>query len=126
VTVTSGGSTDPDPATPTLTSGVAANGTNAATGGWVYYKVQVPAGRSQLRVDLTGPACGLLGCSPDLDLFLRRAAKPTTTLKDASSETGSNAETVTISSPAADWYYIGVYTYSGSAGSSFSVKATVT
>ena len=125
VTVTSGGTGDPDPATPTLTSGVTATGTNAAAGGWVYYKIQVPAGRSQLRVDLTGPSCGLLSCNPDLDLFLRRAAKPTTTLKDGSSETGSNAETVTISSPAADWWYIGVYTYSGSAGSSFSVKATV-
>jgi subtilisin family serine protease len=123
--VTVSTSTDPDPATPTLTSGVAKSGTSAASGGFVYFKIQVPAGKSTLKIDLTGPSCGLLGCSPDLDLFARRAAKPTTTAKDASSETGSNAETVTISSPAADWYYIGVYTYSGSAGASFSVKATV-
>ena len=123
VTVSATG--DPDPSTPTLSSGVARSGTNAAAGQFVYYKIAVPAGASRLTVALTGPACGLLGCSPDLDLFARRGAKPTTTLRDASAETGSNSETVTINSPAADYYYIGVYTYSGSAGSSFTVRATV-
>jgi serine protease len=123
VTVGSGG--DPDPGTPTLTSGVSKSGTSAASGGFVYYKIAVPAGASKLTIALTGPSCGLLGCSPDLDLFARRAAKPTTTAKDASAETGSSTETVTISNPAADWYYIGVYTYSGSSGKAFSVKATV-
>ena len=124
-TLTVGSTADPDPATPTLTSGVSRTGTSAAAGGFVYLKIAVPAGASSLRVDLTGPSCGLLGCNPDLDLFLRRGAKPTRTVRDASSETGSNAETVTISSPAADWYYVGVYTYSGSSGASFSVRATV-
>jgi subtilisin family serine protease len=123
--VTVGSSGDPDPSTPTLTSGVSKSGTSAASGGFVYYKIAVPAGASKLTIALTGPSCGLLGCSPDLDLFARRAAKPTTTAFDGSSETGSNAETVTINAPAADWYYLGVYTYSGSAGASFSVKATV-
>ena len=125
MTVSSSGSTDPDPATPTLTSGVAKSGTSAASGGFVYYKIAVPAGASKLTIALTGTSCGLLGCSPDLDLFARRAAKPTTTTKDASAETGSSTETVTINAPAADWYYLGVYTYSGSAGAAFSIKATV-
>jgi subtilisin family serine protease len=124
VTVSSGGTTDPDPTTPTLTSGVAKSSTSAAAGGFKYFKIAVPAGATSLKIDLTGPACGLFSCTADLDLFARRAAKPTTTTKDASAETGSSTETVTISNPAADWYYIGVYTYSGSAGASFSVKAT--
>src|SRR5687768_5079746 len=72
VTVSSGG--DPDPSTPTLTNGAARPDTNGATGTWKYYKIQVPAGRSQLQVVLDGPPC----CSPDLDLYVRRAAKPTT------------------------------------------------
>jgi subtilisin family serine protease len=123
VTVTSA-TTDPDPATPTLTSGVARQGTSAAGGGWTYFKIQVPSGRSQLRLSLDGPACGLFGCSPDLDLFGRRAAKPTTSVADCRAETGSSDETCTISNPAADWYYVGVYTYSGSSGASFSITAT--
>ena len=110
---------------PTSRAASRKSGTSAASGGFVYYKIAVPAGASRLTIDLSGPACGLLSCSPDLDLFARRGAKPTTALKDASSETGSNSESVTINNPAADYYYVGVYTYSGSAGSSFSVTATV-
>jgi subtilisin family serine protease len=62
-TVTVGSTTDPDPATPTLTNGVAKSGTSAAAGGFVYYKIAVPAGTSKLTIALTGPSCGLLGCS---------------------------------------------------------------
>jgi PKD repeat protein len=125
VTVTAPGG-DPDPATPTLASGVATTGTSAAAGGWKYYKVQVPAGSSSVRLDLTGPACGLLGCNPDLDLYGRNGSKPTTTLSNCSSATGSNTETCTISGPPAGYVYVGVYTYSGNRTGTFSVKATVT
>lgn len=90
----------------------------------VYFKIQVPSGKSQLRLTLDGPACALLGCNPDLDLFGRRGAKPTATLADCRAETGSSDETCTIANPAADWHYVGVYTYSGSSGASFSVTAT--
>ena len=122
VTVSGGG--DPDPATVTLSNGVARQATSAAAGGWVYFKIQVPAGKSQLRLTLDGPACALLGCNPDLDLFGRRTAKPTTAVADCRAETGSSDETCTIANPAGDWYYLGVYTYSGSAGASFTVTAT--
>ena len=123
ITVTAGGTTDPDPATPTLSNGVAKSATSAGSGGWVYFKIAVPAGRGSLGVTIDGPACGLLGCSTDLDLFVRRAQKPTLTARDCSAETGSSDESCSVSSPAADWYYIGVYTYSGAA-TSFSVRAT--
>jgi serine protease len=123
VTVTSGSSTDPDPATPTLANGVSRTATSAAAGGWVYFKIQVPAGRSSLAVAIDGPACSLLSCPADLDLFARRSVKPTLTARDCSAETGSSDETCSVAGPAADWYYIGVYTYSGAAAS-FSVRAT--
>jgi subtilisin family serine protease len=124
VTTTGGGGTDPDPATPNLTSGVATSGTGAATGGWKYYKIQVPAGKSSLKTDLTGPSCGLLSCAQDLDLFVRQTSKPTTTVYGCSSAGTATTETCTISSPAAAYYYVGVYTYAGS-GASFTIKATV-
>jgi subtilisin family serine protease len=73
VTVSATG--DPDPATPTLSSGVTRSATAGGSGTWQYFKIQVPAGRPSLRVDLsTSQSCGLFGCSPDLDLFVRRAA----------------------------------------------------
>jgi PKD repeat protein len=125
VSVTAAGG-DPDPSTPTLTSGVATSGSAPATGAFKYYKVAIPAGASQVKLDLTGPACGLLSCNPDLDLYGRNGAKPTTTTYNCSSATGSNTETCTITSPPAGYVYVGVYKYSGSSSGNFTVKATVT
>ena len=109
---------DPDPGTPNLTNGATTSSTSAAVGAWKYFKIQVPAGKSTLKLDLVGPSCGLLSCAADLDLYGNRAAKPTTTVYGCSAATGSSTETCSISSPAADWYYVGVYTYSGSANQS--------
>jgi subtilisin family serine protease len=118
VTVSTGG--DPDPATPTLTNGVARSDTNGAAGTWKYYKIQVPAGRSQLQVVLDGPPC----CSPDLDLYVRRAAKPTTSTYACRPFESDSDETCTISAPAADWWYIGIRVYAGSSGSTYTIRAT--
>jgi subtilisin family serine protease len=123
VAVSSGG--DPDPATPTLTSGVAKTDTNGAAGTWKYYKVAVPTAGRTVALSLTGPACGLLSCKPDLDLYGRNGSKPTTTTYTCSSAAGTNNESCTISGAPAGYVYVGVYVYSGSAGSTYSVKATV-
>jgi hypothetical protein len=119
--------TDPDPATPTVTSGQARTATSGAAGSYQYTKVLVPAGRSQLKVAMTGPACGTLGlsCNPDLDLYLKAGAKPTTSVNDGSSAATTNSETVTITSPAAAYWYIGVYVYSGTKAGTYTVTATV-
>jgi hypothetical protein len=125
-TPTSTAPADPDPSTPTLTDGTASSGTSTATSGsWQYYKVAVPAGKSKLVVALTtSQSCGLLGCNPDLDLYVRRGARPTTALYDGTAQTGSSSETVTVNSPAADWWYVGVYVYSGSQALAYQIKAT--
>ena len=122
--VTTGATGDPDPATPTLSNGVARSDTNAGKGTWKYYKIQVPSGRSQLKVELTGPACGLLGCNPDLDLYVLKGAKPSLTSYTCKAATGRINETCTIASPGADWWYIGVYQYGGTATVTYSIKAT--
>ena len=123
VTVSSTG--DPDPATPTLTSGVARSDTSGASGTWKHYKVAVPSSGRTVSLTLSGPACGLLSCPVDLDLYGRNGAKPTTSTYTCSSATGSNNESCTISNAPAGWVYVGVYVYSGSSGQSYSVKATV-
>jgi hypothetical protein len=126
VTVASGGGgTDPDPSTPNLTRGVATSGTSGASGTFQYYKIQVPAGTASLKVDLKATqSCGLLGCNPDLDLFGRLGAKPTTATYDATAQTGSSTETFTRASPGAGYWYIGVYVYSGSTPLNYTVTAT--
>lgn len=122
VTVSSTG--DPDPSTPTLSNGVARSDTNGAAGTWKYYKIQVPAGRPSLKVDLTGAACGLISCDPDLDLYVQRGAKPTEASYACRHYTSASTGSCTVSNPAADWWYIGVHVYAGSTSKSYTIKAT--
>jgi subtilisin family serine protease len=124
VSVTVAGGGDPDPATPTLTSGVAKSDTTGASGTWKYYKISVTAGRT-VTLATTGPSCGLLFCTADIDLYGRNGSKPTASSYSCSAATGSSNETCTISNAPAGWVYVGVYLYSGSAGQSYTVKATV-
>ena len=123
---TSGG--DPDPATPTVTSGQARTASSGAAGSYQYTKILVPAGKSQLKVAMTGPSCGTLGlsCNPDLDLYVGNGVKPTTTTNNGSSASTGNSETITVASPAAAYWYIGVYVYSGTKAGSYTVTATLT
>lgn len=124
VTVTSGGGGgDPDPSTPNLQSGVSQNvAVNANQDS--FYKIQVPAGTSQLKVEMTGPSCGLLSCSVDADLYTKLGAKPTDAVYDCRPFTQGNAETCTHASPAAGWWYVRVDGYSGSG--TVTIKATLT
>ena len=119
-------SSDPDPSTPNLANGVGTNATSAPTAGsWQYFKIQVPAGTTSLRVNLgSSETCGLLSCNPDLDLYVRNGAKPTTATFGGSSTGSTSTETVTISNPAAAWWYVGVYVYSGSKAQSYTITAT--
>ena len=123
VTVTSGGTGDPDPSTPNLTSGQA---TTVATGAGSdkYFKINVPAGKSQLKVAMTGPACSVLSCSVDADLYTRFAAKPTDTVYACRPYTSGNAETCTHASPSAGYWYVRVKGYSGSGN--VTITATIT
>jgi len=121
--VTVSSTSDPDPGTPTLSNGATTSATSGATGTWQYYKISVPSGKSKLDVVIDGPSCGLLGCSADLDLYVKRAAKPTASSYDCRPYQSGSDETCSFTNPAADWWYIGVYVYSGSSVA-YTVKAT--
>ncbi|HEX2022883.1 MAG TPA: S8 family serine peptidase, partial [Candidatus Thermoplasmatota archaeon] len=124
VTVSSGG--DPDPGATTLQNGQQVSRTSGAAGSEQFFKIQVPSGASQLQVVLDGPACGgLLTCSPDLDLYVRRAARPTDALYDCRPYLTGSDETCTVSSPAADWWYVRVDVYAGSSVA-YTLRATWT
>jgi len=98
--------------------------TSGASGTWKYYKIQVPAGKSQLKVWLNSTqSCGLLSCNPDLDLYVRNGAKPTTSTYDCAPLSGTSTELCTITSPAAAWWYVGINVYSGSSTLNYTVTA---
>jgi hypothetical protein len=113
---------DPDPSTPNLQNGVAKSITLTASGQNAYYKLQVPSGKSSLSVQMTGPSCGVLTCSLDADLYVKLGARPTDTVYDCRPYQSGNAESCSFTSPAAGYWYVRVYDYSGSG--TVSVTAT--
>jgi serine protease len=121
--VTVAPSGDPDPSTPNLTSGQQITVTLSGTGDEKFYKIAVPAGASQLQVTMTGPACGLLGCSFDADLYTRYAARPTDTTYACRPYASGSTETCTQSAPTSGYWYVRVDAYTG--GGSVTLKATV-
>ncbi|HPC95729.1 MAG TPA: pre-peptidase C-terminal domain-containing protein [Sedimentisphaerales bacterium] len=92
-----------------LNNGVPVTGLSGATGSEVYYKIDVPAGQAKLEIQTSGG-------TGDLDMYVRRGSKPTTTEWDYRPYLSGNNEIVTINSPAADTYYImlrGYQAYTG-------------
>jgi serine protease len=121
VTVATGG--DPDPSTPNLTSGQQINVTLTGAGDERFYKISVPAGASQLQVVMTGPACGLLSCAFDADLYTRVGARPNDTTYTCRPYASGSNETCTHSAPSAGYWYVRVDDYTGSG--TVTLKATV-
>jgi serine protease len=116
-------SSDPDPGAPTVTSGSTTS--LAMSGGQEkFLKINVPAGKAQLKVVMTGPACSLLSCSLDSDLYTRQGARPTNTVYACRPYQTGNNETCTHASPAAGYWYIRVHAYSGSG--TVQIKPTIT
>jgi|GEM_PF-199999 len=101
----------------TLSNGVAVSGLGASTGTMLAYKIAVPSGQASLVVTTSGG-------TGDADLYVKRGAMPTTSSYDGRGYTSGNAETVTITSPTAGDFYIGVQAYSTFA--SVTLKATYT
>ena len=117
---------DPDPGATTLVNGQQASATSGGSGSDQFYKIAVPSGASSLQVVLDGPACsGLIGCSPDLDLYVKRGARPTDSSYDCRPYQSGSDETCSFSGPAADWWYVRVDVYSGS-NVQYTLRATYT
>ena len=88
-------------APPALTSGVPVTGlgSTGARGSTVLYKIVVPAGKTQLRVTLSGG-------TGDVDLYLRAGTPPTVSSFTCASENGGNIEACTITNPAAGTWFV--------------------
>jgi Zn-dependent metalloprotease len=107
----------PPAATITLTNGVAVTGIGASTGTWKHYKITVPASQTSLAIVQSGG-------TGDADLYVRLGSQPTLTSYNYRPYLSGNAESVTVSNPAAGDWYISIYAYSTFA--SVTLKATYT
>ncbi len=81
----------------------------ASTGNWNYYTITVPAGMSQLRVDISGG-------TGDADLYTRFGSPPTTSSWSCRPYLWGNTETCIHSNPAAGTWHIGIRAYSSYSG----------
>jgi PKD repeat protein len=76
----------------------------AATGSSKLFSLEVPAGATNLKIQITGG-------SGDADLYVRRGSAPTTTAYDYRPYLEGNEETVTVAAPQAGTWYIMVRAY---------------
>ncbi|MCG8420691.1 MAG: pre-peptidase C-terminal domain-containing protein [Proteobacteria bacterium] len=89
---------------PELQNGVPVTDLSASEGQWKHYRIDVPAGASNLRMQISGG-------SGDADLYTRFGAKPTTSTYDCRPYSSGNDETCTVPSPDTGYYYVSVRAY---------------
>jgi hypothetical protein len=98
-----------------LTNGVAVTGLSGAANSEKLYRIEVPSGQISLEILISGG-------TGDCDLYVKRGAAPTTTTYDYRPFLAGNEESVTVSNPTADTWYILLRGYSAYA--SLTLKAT--
>ena len=101
-----GGGGDTDVA---LSNNVPVAGLSGATGSQAFYKLVVPAGQSTLSFKISGG-------TGDADLYTKISARPSLSSYDCRPYLSGNAETCTVSNPAAGTYYVLLNGYSAYSG----------
>lgn len=92
-----------------LTNNTPVTGISDSTNGQKFWSFAVPAGQSTLTVTISGG-------SGDADLYLQSGSKPTTSSYICRPYRTGNAETCTITNPAAGTYWIMLNAYSSYSG----------
>jgi serine protease len=100
---TGGGGGGATPVTSTV------NNISVARSTFKYYTVTVPAGRTNLTVNISGG-------TGDADLYVRRGAQPTTSTYDCRPYKSGSTESCSFTNPVAATYYIGVRAYTAVSG----------
>lgn len=118
----------PQPPTPTdpakvplqkLANGAPRQGLSWTTGGWREYAIAVPQKRRSLKVELSTPC--IQDC--DLDLYLRRARKPSLRQFDCAPSGPGSSERCRIDAPRRGRWFVGVYASDAEAPVSYRVRA---
>ncbi|WP_417498524.1 M4 family metallopeptidase [Lysobacter yangpyeongensis] len=95
--------------TTALTKGVPVTGISASTGNSVNYKLDVPAGASNLVFTMSGG-------TGDADVYVKFGSAPTDTSYDCRPYKSGNAESCSFATPQAGTYYVRVKAYSSFSG----------
>lgn len=98
-----GGGTTPVPVTSKVTN------ISVARSAFKYYTVTVPAGRTNLTVNISGG-------TGDADLYVRRGAQPTTSTYNCRPYKSGSTESCSFTNPVAATYYIGIRGYTAVSG----------
>jgi len=88
---------------------------SVSKGAWNYTALSIPAGMNSLVVTMSGG-------SGDADLYLRRTSNPTTSTYVCRSWENGNAESCTITNPAAGTWNVGVHGYSAASGMNLNME----
>ncbi len=99
-----GAGTVPDDTT-ALESGVAVTGIEGAANSEKFYKIEVPAGQARLEIFTSGG-------TGDMDLYVRKGARPSTKEWDYRPYVIGNNEKVTVDNPQAGTWYVLIRGYS--------------
>jgi PKD repeat protein/murein tripeptide amidase MpaA len=100
-----------------LTNGQSVTGLSAAKGAWLYYKINVPTGATNLVMKISGG-------TGDADLYTKFGAKPTTSSYDCRPYKSGNNETCTVALPSQGYYYIGLRAYAAFANVTLNASYT--
>ncbi len=92
-----------------LVNGEAVNNLSGATGVELEYKLDVPAGSSNLSFNMSGG-------TGDADLYVRFGAQPSTSTYDCRPYNSGNTETCDFASPQTGTYYVTIIGYSSFSG----------
>ena len=92
-----------------LTKGVAVTNLSAALNGYVYYKLDVPAGATNLTFTTSGG-------TGDADMYVKFGSAPTDSVYDCRPFVGGNAETCSFAAPSAGTYYVTLKAFSAFSG----------
>ncbi|MBA2543772.1 MAG: M4 family metallopeptidase, partial [Deltaproteobacteria bacterium] len=99
----------PPPGEVVLANGVPVTGVSDATGGKKYWRIDVPAGQTQLTINITGG-------TGDADLYVQSGSQPTTETYQCRPYKDGNAEGCVFSPPAQGTYYVMLHAYAAYSG----------
>jgi len=99
----------PPPSSTALQNGVPVSGLSGAAGAQLFYTLNVPAGATNLNVQISGG-------TGDADLYVRYGSAPTLGAYDCRPYVGGNAETCNFSAPSAGTWHVMLHAYSAFSG----------
>jgi serine protease len=99
----------PEPVADDLQNGVTISGLESAKDGERFFKIAIPAGASNLRIEISGG-------SGDADLYVRAGNQPSISTYDCRPYLGGSSETCVVAAPAVGVYHVMIRAYSAYSG----------